>query len=92
MSQGGFVSLRVALLAPERVRGLILLDTQAGIEDPAIAAGYDQMRDMWLSVGPVDELADTVANIIIGDPAVNPSGSPSGRPARRSSSRSRTSR
>ncbi len=72
MSQGGFVSLRVALLAPERVRGLILLDTQAGAEDPAIVAGYDQMRDMWLSVGPVDELADDVANIIIGDPAVNP--------------------
>ncbi len=72
MSQGGFVSLRVALLAPERVRGLILLDTQAGVEDPAIAAGYEQMRDMWLSAGPVDELADTVANIIVGDPAVNP--------------------
>ena len=30
------------------------------------------MRDMWLSVGPVDELADNVANLIIGDPAVNP--------------------
>ena len=72
MSQGGFVSLRVALPAPERVRGLILLDTQAGVEDPAIVAGYDQMRDMWLTVGPVDELADNVANIIIGDPAVNP--------------------
>ena len=30
MSQGGFVSLRAALTAPERVRGLILIDTQAG--------------------------------------------------------------
>ena len=30
------------------------------------------MRDTWLSVGPVDELADVVAGIIIGDPAVNP--------------------
>ena len=72
MSQGGFISLRVALRAPERVRGLILLDTQAGVEDPEVVAGYDQMRDMWLSVGPVDELADNVANLIIGDPAVNP--------------------
>jgi len=72
MSQGGFISLRVALRAPERVRGLILLDTQAGVEDPAVVAGYDQMRDMWLEVGPVDELADNVANLIIGDPAVNP--------------------
>ena len=36
MSQGGFVSLRVALAAPDRVRGLILLDTQAGTEDPEV--------------------------------------------------------
>jgi 3-oxoadipate enol-lactonase len=72
MSQGGFISLRVALTAPERVRGLILLDTQAGTEDPATGEGYDQMRDTWLAVGPVDELADVVANIIIADPEFNP--------------------
>ena len=35
MSQGGFISLRAALKAPERVRGLILIDSQAGLEDPA---------------------------------------------------------
>src|SRR5712691_5538863 len=34
MSQGGFLSLRAALLAPERVRALVLLDTQAGVDDP----------------------------------------------------------
>lgn len=72
MSQGGFISLRAALRAPERVRALILLDTQAGTEDPNTAAGYDQMRDTWLSVGPVDELANVVADIIIADPAFNP--------------------
>ncbi len=71
MSQGGFLSLRVALTAPERVRALILLDTQSGTEDPAMLPGYDQMRDTWLAVGPVDELADVVANIIIADPATN---------------------
>lgn len=72
MSQGGFISLRAALRAPQRVRALILLDTQAGTEDPNTAAGYDQMRDTWLSVGPVDELANVVADIIIADPAFNP--------------------
>lgn len=72
MSQGGFISLRAALRALERVRALILLDTQAGTEDPNTAAGYDQMRDTWLSVGPVDELANVVADIIIADPAFNP--------------------
>ena len=34
MSQGGFVALRAALKAPERVRALILLGTQAGIGGP----------------------------------------------------------
>ncbi len=71
MSQGGFISLRVALTAPQRVRGLILLDTQAGTEDPATAEGYDQMRDIWLTAGPVDDLAGVVANIIIADPDFN---------------------
>jgi len=33
MSQGGFLSLRAALLAPERVSGLILIDSQAGTEE-----------------------------------------------------------
>ncbi len=68
MSQGGFVSLRTALTAPDRVAGLILLDTQAGAEDPELAAGYEQMIETWLTAGPVDELAQVVAGIIIGDP------------------------
>jgi pimeloyl-ACP methyl ester carboxylesterase len=72
MSQGGFISLRVALTAPERVRGLILLDTQAGTEDPETVPAYDAMRDTWLAVGPVDELAGVVADIIIADPEFNP--------------------
>jgi pimeloyl-ACP methyl ester carboxylesterase len=72
MSQGGFISLRAALLAPGRVRALILLDTQAGVEDPALEEGYRQMIATWLEVGPVPELADAVAAIIIDDPDVNP--------------------
>ena len=71
MSQGGFLSLRVALTAPERVRGLILLDTQAGVEDPAVVPVYEGMRDTWLAAGPVDELVGAVADIIISDPVEN---------------------
>lgn len=71
MSQGGFLSLRAALTAPERVRALILLSTEAGREDPAVVAGYDQMRDVWLTAGPVDELTDLLANLIIADPDEN---------------------
>ncbi len=71
MSQGGFISLRAALLAPDRVRALVLIDTQSGTEDPERLPAYRQMQQTWLEVGPVDELAQTVANLIIGDPVVN---------------------
>jgi 3-oxoadipate enol-lactonase len=71
MSQGGFLSLRAALLAPERVRALVLIDTQTGTEDPDRLPAYRQMQQTWLEVGPVDELAQTIANLIIGDPVLN---------------------
>lgn len=72
MSQGGFLSLRAALTAPDRVRALILLDTQAGGEDAAHIEAYTGMLQMWATAGPVDELANTVATIIIDDPDENP--------------------
>jgi len=71
MSQGGFLSLRTALTAPERVRALVLIDTQAGVEDPERLPAYRQMQDTWLAAGPVDELAETIANLIIGEPELN---------------------
>lgn len=72
MSQGGYLSLRVALTAPERVRALILLDSGAALDAPETLAANSGMVDMWLSVGPVDELAQAVATIIIDDPVENP--------------------
>lgn len=66
MSQGGFVSLRCALRRPELVRGLILIDSQAGLEDPAKVAGYRQMLDVWIAQGLQAQIADTIAQIIIG--------------------------
>jgi 3-oxoadipate enol-lactonase len=71
MSQGGFLSLRAAVLAPERVRALVLIDTQSGTEDPERLPAYRQMQQTWLEVGPVDELAQTIANLIIGDSVLN---------------------
>jgi pimeloyl-ACP methyl ester carboxylesterase len=71
MSQGGFLSLRAALTAPERARALVLIDTQSGVEDPERLPGYRQMQETWLEHGPVDELAQTIADLIIGDPILN---------------------
>jgi 3-oxoadipate enol-lactonase len=71
MSQGGFLSMRAALLAPERVRALVLIDTQSGTEDPERLPAYRQMQQTWLTAGPVDELTQAVANLIIGDPVLS---------------------
>jgi pimeloyl-ACP methyl ester carboxylesterase len=73
MSQGGFLSLRAALLAPARVRALVLIDTQSGPEDPEVIPAYRQMQKTWLEVGPVDELTQAIAGLIIGDPVVSES-------------------
>jgi pimeloyl-ACP methyl ester carboxylesterase len=66
MSQGGFVALRFALKYPERTAALILLSTQAGAEDPAKAAIYRSMLDVWESDGLNDQLAEMIAAIVLG--------------------------
>jgi 3-oxoadipate enol-lactonase len=65
MSQGGFLSLRAAILAPQRVRGLVLIDSQAGTELEASRPGYEQLHQMWLNQGP-GPVQETVAAIILG--------------------------
>jgi pimeloyl-ACP methyl ester carboxylesterase len=68
MSQGGFVTLRVALSAPDRVRGLVLLDTQAGTEDAEAIPLYRGMIEEWAAEGPGDDLAGVIAGLIVGPP------------------------
>lgn len=65
MSQGGFLSLRVALTAPERVRGLILIDTQAGTEDADKVEGYGQLHAAWTAHGSA-AVQDVISGIILG--------------------------
>lgn len=71
MSQGGFLSLRAALLAPARVRALVLIDTQAGTEDPVRLPAYRQMQETWLEHGPIDQITEAIAQLIIGDPVLS---------------------
>ncbi|MDD3763318.1 MAG: alpha/beta hydrolase [Nevskiales bacterium] len=71
MSQGGYLSLRAALTAPERIRALVLIDTQAAAEDPALSGGYKQLLDTWATQGPIDPIAQTIAGIIINEPEEN---------------------
>lgn len=67
MSQGGFVALRFALRYPERTAGLVLIDTQAGKEDPEKTIQYDLMHEVWTTSGASDQLLEMVAAIIIGN-------------------------
>jgi 3-oxoadipate enol-lactonase len=66
MSQGGFVSLRAALLAPDRVRGLVLLDTQAGCERPGAGETYLSLAETARESGLSEDLTAHVASLIVG--------------------------
>jgi 3-oxoadipate enol-lactonase len=66
MSQGGFLSLRAALLAPERVRALVLIDTQAGPEDPAVGPMYQGLAEAWAQNGSDEATLELVASLILG--------------------------
>ena len=66
MSQGGLLSLRFALRYPGRVIALVLMDTQAGKEDPDKVHTYGLMLDVWEAEGLYDPMAETVAAILFG--------------------------
>jgi pimeloyl-ACP methyl ester carboxylesterase len=65
MSQGGFLSMRAALTAPERVRAMVLIDTQSGLEDPAMLPLFDAMHEEWKANGP-GNVQEMVAAQILG--------------------------
>jgi pimeloyl-ACP methyl ester carboxylesterase len=68
-SQGGFVSLRIALMAPDRVRSLVVLGSSAAAESPAKKASYHQMRGVLIAAGaagPPQALLDALSAICFG--------------------------
>ena len=71
MSQGGFLAMRAAIAAPERVSALILLNTEAGVPNAEILSEFREMMDTWLTQGPSDEVLQSLAEIIINEPGIN---------------------
>jgi 3-oxoadipate enol-lactonase len=65
LSQGGFVGLRAALVAPERVRALVLINTQAGVDDAATIAAYRGLHDEWMARGP-GAIREGLADLLLG--------------------------
>lgn len=66
MSQGGYLTLRAALAHPDLVTGLVLIDTQAGTENPELMPYYRELLERWMTQGMDDELAATIEAIILG--------------------------
>jgi len=66
MSQGGYVSQRAAVRHPGIAQVLVFISTQATEEEPAKVAVYDTLIDAWESDGLTDELAETIAGLVIG--------------------------
>ena len=65
MSQGGFLSLRAALLRPERVDALFLIHTQAGSEDPGLGELYRGWAATWAELGPQEHLIEATIPLIV---------------------------
>ncbi|MBV8247752.1 MAG: alpha/beta hydrolase [Comamonas sp.] len=66
MSQGGYLSLRCALIHPEVVGALVLIDTQAMLEDPEQMPHHEALLKAWMEHGLSDDMAATVEQVILG--------------------------
>ena len=69
-SQSGFLALRAALLAPERVRAVAVLGSSAAAEEPQQKIAFQQLHDAFVgggTAGPPDEIVNAIAAISLGD-------------------------
>jgi len=73
MSQGGYAALRLAIHHPKRVQALVLMSTQAGIDNPTTIAQFTEMRDIWASKGPIEPLITGLAISLLGPKSTNES-------------------
>ncbi|GAB0106749.1 3-oxoadipate enol-lactonase [Nocardia sp. JMUB6875] len=67
ISQGGFIALRTALLAPDRVSALVLLASEAHEPTTAELTNARKFLDKWYEDGPRPALAEYLARWLIGD-------------------------
>jgi pimeloyl-ACP methyl ester carboxylesterase len=66
VSQGAFLSMRCALVHPDRVRALILISAQTGTDDATTLQGYGKLLDAWIAHKLPDEVAASVEHLLFG--------------------------
>lgn len=66
MSQGGYLTQRAAVEAPELVESLVFVASQAGREAPEKEGLYATLLDTWERDGLGPDLAQLVAAIVLG--------------------------
>jgi len=69
VSQGGFQSLRAALRHPDRVAGLVLIDTQAGAEDENRAPMYEAFAEVVATDGWSEHILENSCRSMFGTSA-----------------------
>jgi 3-oxoadipate enol-lactonase len=69
-SQGGFLSLRAALRAPERIKSLALIDTAAVAWPPEALAQMGGASEGFRAGGP-DAVAPVLLDLLLGKPEVH---------------------
>jgi len=67
-SQGGFLAMRAALLAPDRVSGLAILGSSAAAEAPEQRAAYMPLHDAFVgggTSGPPEEVIQIIGQVCL---------------------------
>ncbi|MCG5078168.1 alpha/beta fold hydrolase [Paraburkholderia tagetis] len=65
MSQGGFVSMRAALLERDRFRSLALIATRSDLDDASVTDSFEQLKAEWARNGGTN-VADHLATFLLG--------------------------
>lgn len=68
LSQGAFLSMRAAVLAPERVKGLVLISTRADPDAAETLDGFRRLKAEWQANGSAN-VRDFLAGMLLGDGA-----------------------
>ncbi|KQU74517.1 hypothetical protein ASC75_21140 [Aminobacter sp. DSM 101952] len=66
LSQGAFISMRAALLAPERVTALVLIATRSGLDTDEQNENFRQLAKEWLQNGSAN-VEQMLSSLLIGD-------------------------